>query len=113
MQRLMQPFDLTLAPLWRVWLVRRSNGDELVVLDIHHIIADGTAMTVIFREVSEILRGVPLSPPRLTMGDFAGWQQSAEPQTKAAGRRRFCIDEYGRLPTPPNVAYRTPPPSLA
>ena len=56
-----QPFDLAVAPLWRVWHVRRSNGDELIALDIHHIIADGTSMGTLLGEVALYLQAATRS----------------------------------------------------
>jgi fengycin family lipopeptide synthetase D len=112
MQRLVQPFDLAEAPLWRVFLVRRSNGDELIVLDMHHIIADGTSMTTILREVSEILRGVAPPPPSLTMGDFALWQQTPEHQAELAEQRTFWLGQFAEPVAPLQLPYDFRPPAV-
>jgi tyrocidine synthetase-3 len=112
MESLVQPFDLTEAPLFRVILVRRSNGDELLVVDLHHIIGDGASMSVLWREVVDILRGVALPPPRLTMGDYAVWQQSAAHQPELAAQRRFWLDEFAELPAPLQLPYDLRPPAV-
>ncbi len=105
MQRLMQPFDLAQAPLARLWLVRRSNGDELVVVDMHHIIADGYSTAILWREISEIIRGVSLPPLRITVGDFALWQQSPEHQKEIAAQREFWTKQFADPPVPLQLPY--------
>ena len=112
MQRLMQPFDLTIAPLWRVWLVRRGNGDELLVIDMHHIIADGYSTSILWREVSEIIRGVSLAPLRITVGDFAVWQQSPEHQQRLAAQRDFWKAQFAVPPAPLQLPYDFRHPAL-
>ncbi|MBA2672824.1 amino acid adenylation domain-containing protein, partial [Ramlibacter sp.] len=45
------PFDLAQAPLLRVQLLRRSAGDHLLLLTMHHIVSDGWSMGVLVREL--------------------------------------------------------------
>ena len=112
MDELLQPFDLAAAPLWRVWLVRRSNGDEVIVLDMHHIISDGGSMGVILGDVVEILRGVALPPVRLTMGDIAVWQQSADYRAQLAQQRAFWLEQFAEVPAPLQLPYDLRPPAV-
>ncbi len=44
------PFDLAMAPLFRISLGMLDINDFLLVLTIHHIISDGWSMNVLFRE---------------------------------------------------------------
>nr|HEX4313402.1 amino acid adenylation domain-containing protein [Kofleriaceae bacterium] len=108
MQRLMQPFDLAVAPLWRVWLVRRSSGDELLVVDMHHIIADGYATAILWREITDVIRGVSLAAPKITAGDYALWQRGDVHAADLAQQRAFWLAQYdhGRdLPAPLQLPY--------
>ena len=105
MQRLMQPFDLAQAPLWRVWLVRRTSGEELLVVDLHHIIADGYATGILWREVSELIRGVSLPLPRITCGDYAVWQRGEEHGRDLAAQREMWLKQFATLPAPLELPY--------
>ncbi len=105
MQRLMQPFDLAVAPLWRVWLVRRSDGREHVVVDMHHIIADGYATSILWREVTEIIRGTSLPPPPITVADYAVWERGPEHQAALATQRAFWASQFATLPAPLQLPY--------
>jgi amino acid adenylation domain-containing protein len=44
-------FDLAEGPLFRVALVRVTEGRELIVLTAHHIICDGWSIAIVFREL--------------------------------------------------------------
>jgi amino acid adenylation domain-containing protein len=76
-----RPFDLSQAPLLRAVVVHRSQHDHLLLLAIHHIIADERAMEVIQEEVTQLYRafsrGQPSPLPELAIqyADYACWQR--------------------------------------
>ncbi|OUM60127.1 hypothetical protein PIROE2DRAFT_14186 [Piromyces sp. E2] len=49
-----RPFNLEVAPLFRVAIVDNS----VLLLDIHHIIVDGTSISILIRQINEIYYGV-------------------------------------------------------
>ncbi|MFD4790915.1 amino acid adenylation domain-containing protein, partial [Streptomyces sp. NPDC058459] len=75
------PFDLTRAPLLRARLVRVGAEEHLLVLVLHHTVADGWSMPVLWRELSEgyaaLRSGRRPEQPALPVqyGDYAHWQQ--------------------------------------
>ena len=74
-------FDLTQAPLLRVTLLRLGDAESVVLLTLHHIIADGWSMEVLLRELGLLYRahltGADPALPALPIqyGDFAVWQR--------------------------------------
>jgi amino acid adenylation domain-containing protein len=74
-------FDLVEGPLLRVKLARLSGDEHLLLLTMHHIIADGWSMSILVREVAalyEAHRGGPaaeLPLLRLQYPDYAIWQR--------------------------------------
>lgn len=76
-----QPFDLSSAPLLRVHLLELADGESVLLLVIHHIVADGWSMGVLFRDLSEcyaarrIGRVAALPELPVQYADFASWQQ--------------------------------------
>src|SRR5688572_15765918 len=46
-----QPFDLLQGPLYRVEILRRAADDHVMVLAIHHAIADGWSLGVFVRDL--------------------------------------------------------------
>ncbi len=78
------PFDLSQGPLWRVTLLRLGSTDHIILLNIHHIIADGWSMGILVREWATLYRlwsqgmddpkGV-LPPLDIQYQDYAHWQR--------------------------------------
>jgi len=79
-----KPFNLSQAPLMRVELIRISPGEEtqtpahILMVDIHHIITDGTSMDLLAKEFKAYHADEELSPLRLQYKDYTEWQNSEE-----------------------------------
>ncbi|WP_164021812.1 non-ribosomal peptide synthetase, partial [Pyxidicoccus trucidator] len=78
----LQPFDLRAGPLWRVVLVRLSEQEHALLITLHHVIADGWSMGVLFGELSKLYTahatGQParLEPLPVQYADYALWQRA-------------------------------------
>jgi amino acid adenylation domain-containing protein/non-ribosomal peptide synthase protein (TIGR01720 family) len=59
-----QPFNLLEPPLLRVALSEPEAGARLLLLDIHHIAADGLSMNVVLQEILALYDGAKLAPVR-------------------------------------------------
>jgi amino acid adenylation domain-containing protein len=57
------PFDLSEGPLLRTVLWRLADGDHLLLLVVHHIVADGWSVSVLLADLAAALHGVPLASP--------------------------------------------------
>ena len=74
-----EPFDLSSAPLMRAELIRIAPDDHVLILWVHHIVADGWSMSVIKRELGQLYaqggegRGMAELPLRFS--DHAVWQR--------------------------------------
>jgi amino acid adenylation domain-containing protein len=75
------PFDVGCAPLFRTRLLRLSADDHVLLVVLHHIIADGWSIGIFMEEVSELYatfaagQQALLSQPELQFSDFARWQR--------------------------------------
>jgi hypothetical protein len=76
-----RPFDLSVSPLLRARLLRISETEHVLLLTLHHIIADGWSLEVLARELvllyDSFSSGEPLALPPLTIqyADYAVWQR--------------------------------------
>ncbi|MES2821426.1 MAG: amino acid adenylation domain-containing protein [Pseudomonadota bacterium] len=76
-----RPFDLTQAPLLRLALVRLHADEHLLLVVLHHIIADGWSMGVLVEELAQgyraALQGREAELPALPIqyADYAVWQR--------------------------------------
>jgi len=97
-------FDLSSAPLLKVRLIKKSDQDHLLLLNMHHIISDGWSFGIMFKELGvfytayttetglydfttsrlhehlvqsslrPIILSSPLQPLRIQYKDFSVWQ---------------------------------------
>lgn len=76
-----RPFDLTRGPLLRATLLRLNPTDHVLLLVVHHIIADGWSMGIFVHEVATCYSSIgntqPISLPDLPVqyADFSHWQR--------------------------------------
>ncbi len=76
-----QPFDLALGPLLRVKLLRLAEAEHVLLLTMHHIVADGWSIGVLERELTALYaaysagQSSPLEELTIQYADFALWQR--------------------------------------
>jgi amino acid adenylation domain-containing protein/non-ribosomal peptide synthase protein (TIGR01720 family) len=76
-----RPFDLENGPLFRVTLYRLASERHVLVVTLHHVIAEGWAMDVFAREYVALYeafcQGLPSALPPLAVqyADYAVWQR--------------------------------------
>ena len=79
---LRRPFDLERGPLVRACLLRLGADEHVLVLSLHHIVADGWSMGVLVRELVALYdalrhgRPSPLAELPLQYADYAAWQRT-------------------------------------
>ena len=81
LQEAQRPFSLSTGPLLRTQLLKLGDREHLLLLGMHHIVADGWSMGVLVREVAALYeaftQGRPSPLPELPVqyADFAAWQR--------------------------------------
>ena len=76
-----KPFDLAQGPLFRAVLLQLGKNDYVLVLNLHHIIADGWSMGVLTAELTALYEAFsaggssPLPELPIQYSDFALWQR--------------------------------------
>lgn len=82
-------FDLRKGPLMRIQLLHINAQDHVMLLTLHHIIADGWSLGVLVRELAlgyeAVSRGLshPLPELPIQYGDYAQWQREWLAQEEA------------------------------
>ncbi|SDY17809.1 non-ribosomal peptide synthetase [Thermoactinomyces sp. DSM 45892] len=69
-----RPFDLQKVPLLRVELADLSPKKHVLMMDIHHIVADGTSIRTMLEEILAFYNGMDLPELDVQYVDFAIWQ---------------------------------------
>ncbi|MGW5876144.1 non-ribosomal peptide synthetase [Nocardiopsis terrae] len=76
-----EPFDLEHGPVARFHLLRVAPQEHLLVVSLHHIVADGWSLEILVRELVaayEAGGGPTGPPPDIQYADYAVWQNGRE-----------------------------------
>lgn len=76
-----RPFDLETAPLLKVFLLRTTEERELLLIVLHHIVADGWSMGLLLTEVTAFYSAAhqhvePLPSLPIQYADYSAWQRN-------------------------------------
>ncbi|WP_412055576.1 surfactin non-ribosomal peptide synthetase SrfAB, partial [Bacillus inaquosorum] len=94
-----RPFDLNNAPLIRAALLRIEAKKHLLLLDMHHIIADGVSRGIFVKELALLYKGEQLPEPALHYKDFAVWQNEAAQKERMKEHEAYWLSVLsGELP---------------
>ena len=109
-EEIRQPFDLEAGPLARLSLYAVGDKSFVLVVTIHHIVADGWSMGVLIRELTDLydafFRGMPspLEPLSIGYADFAlrqrEWLQGEVLQRELEYWKRQIAGAPARLDLP-------------
>ena len=92
------PFNLSEAPLIRIGLVRLSDTDHILVINMHHIISDGLSVNLLIKDFLLRYAGSELPAPKLQYKDFAEWQRLPERAEELEDQRTFWLDTFKTQP---------------
>lgn len=99
-----RPFDLESGPLIRATAVQIADGDHLLALCLHHIVADGWSIDLLTRELFEAYAArqqgkTPLLPALpIQYADFSDWQRSRASEDAWREGLRYWTDALAGLP---------------
>jgi amino acid adenylation domain-containing protein len=85
--------------LLRVGLIRLNEGMHLLLVDMHHIISDGTSQDILVRDFTALYADRVLAPLRLQYKDYSEWQNSETQQAIMKSQEKYWLREFsGELP---------------
>lgn len=84
-QEFMKPFDLLNAPLFRIGLLKKSDKEHILLVNMHHIISDGISMKVFISEFIDIYTNRDLTEVKTQFKDYCLWFNNREKQIEKQG----------------------------
>ncbi|MCK4765277.1 MAG: amino acid adenylation domain-containing protein, partial [Candidatus Aminicenantes bacterium] len=94
-----RPFDLSQAPLLRVVLLKMEPAKYLLLVDMHHIISDGTSVKILIDDFMDLYAGKELAPLRLQYKDFSEWQHSEKGREAVKKQEQYWLEQFsGDIP---------------
>lgn len=98
LREFVKPFDLGNGPLLRMELVKVAENKHIFLFDIHHIIADGTAVEIITRDFNQLYVG-EMEPLEIQYRDYAIWQNEHMNSEEMKKQKAYwCENLSGKLP---------------
>ena len=99
-------FDLSCAPLLKVSVLRLSAEEHVLLINMHHIVADRWSLGILSRELSQaygaLSRSEPVNLPALAVqyADYACWQRELDLQSHLHFWRKTLAGYEGGLELP-------------
>ncbi|MCP4152008.1 MAG: amino acid adenylation domain-containing protein, partial [bacterium] len=94
-----KPFDLRRAPLLRSVLINRAGSDFILLVDMHHIISDGTSHMLLRDDFFKMYNGKQLEPLQLQYKEFSEWQNKRVETGEIKAREDYWLELYrGEIP---------------
>lgn len=91
-------FRLEQAPLFRMEIVDIGDNQQMLLFDVHHIIADGTSVEILTRDFNTLYFG-ELEPLKIQYKDFAFWQNENIHSEKIHKQEEYWLNQLqGELP---------------
>ncbi|MFT7583728.1 MAG: amino acid adenylation domain-containing protein [Cellvibrionaceae bacterium] len=97
-QNFNKPFDLSVAPLFRVLFIKLEPDRHQLVIILHHIISDGWSVGILMQELADSYKAFlsdslpDLTPLRVQYIDYAAWQNA---RFKSKDDYRLGIEYWG------------------
>lgn len=87
-------FDLSIAPLFRVSIIRLADEKHLLLFDMHHIISDGVSMNRMIQEIFRDYNGLEVAEQTIQYKDYAVWQQEFLKSKKINEQEQYWLSQF-------------------
>ncbi|MCP4213912.1 MAG: amino acid adenylation domain-containing protein [bacterium] len=93
-----RPFDLSEAPTIRVGIIEVEKSQNILMMDIHHIVSDGTSLGIFVNEFMTLYGGHQLPPLKIQYKDYAQWQHRHAEESYGK-QEAYWLEEFkGEIP---------------
>lgn len=89
-----KPFNLSKAPLFRTKLVKLENEKMLFLLDMHHIISDGTSISILLQELCDLYNNNELIEKQIDYKDFTLWEKEQFESQNFKSSKEYWVNQF-------------------
>lgn len=89
-----KPFDLTSVPLLRAEVHYTKSKDTLILIDTHHIIVDGTSLSILINEFIKLLNDTSLDTNEFEYLDYAIWENNFKNTEKFKNLKNYWENKF-------------------
>lgn len=90
-----RPFDFSKACQFRAGLIKMGESKYILIIDIHHIVADAFAFIIFTREFEALYRGEELPQLKIQYKDYAEWQNRESVKDALKTQEEYWLKELG------------------
>ncbi|MCY9111828.1 amino acid adenylation domain-containing protein [Bacillus atrophaeus] len=94
-----RPFNLEIAPLFRINVLKTATEKFILLFDAHHIIWDGLSMNIFLKELTSIYNGDQLPELTAQYKDFAIWQANYAESEFMSSQKQYWKQIYSKEPS--------------
>jgi len=100
LEEIKRPFDLSKTGMLRASLLRYALDDQVLLLVVHHIAADGWSLSILFRELMTFYQAPASFLPELPIqyADFALWQRQYFTEEPLAAQLNYWKSQLANVP---------------
>ncbi|NQZ13133.1 MAG: hypothetical protein HRT35_38795, partial [Algicola sp.] len=91
-------FDLSSGPLLKLMVLSWPGQQHRLLINLHHIIADGWSLGLLIKEFVELYKGLSLDDKTLDFGDYVLWQRQTLNPSKLAQQTDYWRNELDEAP---------------
>ncbi len=90
-----KPFNLNKAPLFNAKLINLPNNKSFLLLNMHHIISDGTSLSLLMNELCTLYNGSSDLPTLdINYKDFAVWENNKLMSNEFDKDKEFWVSQF-------------------
>ena len=104
-----RPFDLSCPPLFRVSIIQRPE-ESVLLLDMHHIIADGVSIDLLLKEFAKAYHAEALSPLKIQYKDYSCWLNHYRETAAFDLQRQYWLTAFSDMQEPVELPLDYPRP---
>ncbi|MDQ1354395.1 MAG: hypothetical protein QG657_4704, partial [Acidobacteriota bacterium] len=94
-----RPFELSKSPLLRVGVAKEKEDRHILMVDMHHIISDGTSINILVSDFMSLYQGDDLPELMVQYKDFSEWQNSEKQKDSIKRQEDSWIKKFeGEIP---------------
>jgi amino acid adenylation domain-containing protein len=108
-----RPFDLSKPPLVRLALVEDERGERILLLMLHHLLADERSLAGLWRELAQLMSGTAPPASSAQYDDWSAWQRARDSAEPASAEGDFDYWRQRLSPPPEELSLPFVPPAAA
>lgn len=93
-EKFTKPFDLSKAPLFRAKLQYLEDKKAVLMVDMHHIISDGTSLSVLLDDLCKIYNDEELPEIKVEYKDYAIWENDKLKNNEFKESKIYWVNQF-------------------